>query len=74
MWYESFWGIENGGSLREISVKAYGDYESGRKNDHDLNLLLMNMSHLDIIERAFEKVLPLVRYSSPVTEINYLSG
>ncbi|KAL4436240.1 hypothetical protein ABPG74_015831 [Tetrahymena malaccensis] len=70
-WYEAFWGIENGGSLNEISVKAYGDYESGRKSDHDLNFILMNTSHYEIIEKAFASVLPFIHYSTPITEINY---
>lgn len=71
--YEGFWGAENGGSLSEISVKGYGEYERTRVNDHELSLLPMNMSHFDILEKAFEKVLPFISYNSPVTDIHYIS-
>lgn len=57
--------------MSEISVKAYGDYESGRKSDHDLNLILMNTSHYEILEKSFASVLPFVHYETPITEINY---
>lgn len=58
--YENFWGVENGGSLREISVKSYGLYESGYKNDHDTNLVVTNMSQFDILERIFASELNLI--------------
>jgi len=71
--YEGFIGAENGGSLREISVQGYGVYESAKKSDHELSLLLVNMSHVDVLNKAFAKVIPLIKYSTPIAEINYSS-
>lgn len=31
----------------------------------------MNMSHYDILEKAFSTVLPFIHYSTPIAEINY---
>jgi hypothetical protein len=48
-------------------------YESAKKSDHELSLLLVNMSHVDVLNKAFAKVIPLIKYSTPIAEINYSS-
>lgn len=31
------------------------------------------MSHVDILNKAFAKVIPLIKYQTPIAEINYTS-
>jgi len=64
--FESFWGTENGASLKDISAKGFGLYESTRDSDLEVNLILLNMSHFDILEKAFAKIIPQIHYSSPI--------
>ncbi|KAL4490983.1 hypothetical protein ABPG72_008719 [Tetrahymena utriculariae] len=69
--YENFWGAENGTSIKNISIKGLADYESGWKSDHDVNYLITNMSHFDVIEKAYSSVLNLINYNTPVQSIHY---
>lgn len=53
-------------------MKGFGLYESTRDSDLEVNLILLNMSNFDILEKAFSKIIPQIKYSSPVAEINYI--
>lgn len=64
--YEFLWGTEYGSTLEEMSIKGYADHEEGWESDHDINFLVKNMSHFDIIEKAYSSVLPLIKYNTPV--------
>ncbi|KAL4472557.1 hypothetical protein ABPG74_018506 [Tetrahymena malaccensis] len=66
--YEMELATEYGSMLKDMSIKGYAEHEQRWEYD-DKNFVVTNMSHFDIIERAFASVLPFVKYNTPVTYI-----
>ncbi|KAL4456614.1 hypothetical protein ABPG74_000721 [Tetrahymena malaccensis] len=67
--YQNLLGTENGTLLSKISWKGVQEYDNlVEKSDHSM---ITNMSHYDVITKAFSDVLPLIQYDSPVNKIDY---
>ncbi|KAL4499923.1 hypothetical protein ABPG72_015272 [Tetrahymena utriculariae] len=66
--YEMELATEYGSTLKDISIKGYAEHEQRWEYD-DKNFVVTNMSHFDIIERAFASVLPFLKYNTPVNYI-----
>ena len=63
-------GVEVGTDLDQVSVKGFRNicnlWRAG-----DSNYFLKNMSHFDIIKKAFSNVIENIKYNSPVVSIDY---
>ncbi|EAR97732.1 flavin containing family amine oxidase (macronuclear) [Tetrahymena thermophila SB210] len=66
--YEMELATEYGSTLKDLSIKGYAEHEQRWEYD-EKNFIVTNMSHFDVIERAFATVLPLVKYNTPVNYI-----
>ncbi|EGR27893.1 hypothetical protein IMG5_187370 [Ichthyophthirius multifiliis] len=69
--YRHFWGTENGTEIEKMSIREYLDFQKGFNSDHDKNYLIQNGSHLDFLEIKYAKVLPFIKYNTPIVRINY---
>jgi polyamine oxidase len=63
-------GVESGSDLDHISVKGYNEYYKNFRAGGE-NFFLTNMSHYDILAKAFNKILLNINFNSQVTRINY---
>lgn len=52
-----------------MSIKGYAEHENGWESDHDINFLLRNMSHFDVLEQSYASILPLIHYNTPITKV-----
>ncbi|EAS03643.1 flavin containing family amine oxidase (macronuclear) [Tetrahymena thermophila SB210] len=67
--YEFIWGTEYGSTLEEMSIKGFATHETGWESDHDINFVIRNMSHFDVLEKSYSSVLPLIKYNTPVQRV-----
>ncbi|EAR97733.1 flavin containing family amine oxidase (macronuclear) [Tetrahymena thermophila SB210] len=67
--YETVLANEYGSTLQEMSIKGYAEHELNWEYE-EKRYVITNMSHFDVVDRAFSTVLPFVKYNTP---INYIA-
>jgi polyamine oxidase len=66
-------GVESGTDLNKISIKGFSrvckEWKSGISN-----YFLSNMSHIDVVEKAYGNIIENIVYSTPIMKIDYTNN
>ena len=69
----AMFGVEAGTDLDKVSIGGFSqvnkNWEAGGEK-----FLLQNMTHMDVIEKAYAKVITKIKLNSPITAIDYTNN